>query len=390
MIHVEIVNFQSIKNISFDIDGFTTIVGRNFIGKSAVMRAINAALTNASGDDFINWGEKFCEVKLQTEGMDLLWHKEEGNNFYVVNGKKYTKVGRSDPPSEISDAGFGVTMVGKEKLNLLYVEQFFPIFLLDKKDSKSIDLLTAAYGLDKVYKAIDLCSKDQRSNKDMLRIRKKDLDILKEEVKKYEGFDEILAQKSDLVKRKKAIDLKEMKIKRLKDLLVRLTTITSQVRSLQNIKDVVVPKGGHLKPAVSKIERLELLLTSYNNLAPSVEKLKPVEEVGIPSDTSSLDSLSKKLKISRVFQTKYDLLSGVVSRLEAVKKIKIPEKPNIEFEKIKVLEGRRKEVLKIRDEFVITQEAYEAAKKEEEELIAQKDEFKGVCPLCGGEMEDKK
>lgn len=177
MFDVDITNFQSIKNASFKFEGFTTIIGRNFIGKSAVLRAINAALTNQQGTDFIRWGEKYCEVKIKTKDIDILWHKEDNNNFYKINNEDvYDKVGNQPPPKPVIDSGFGILSVGKEKINLFYARQFMPLFLIDRLDAKSADLLISIYGLDKLYKAIDLCAKDQRENSNLLKLRKIDLE----------------------------------------------------------------------------------------------------------------------------------------------------------------------------------------------------------------------
>jgi len=56
LIRVEITNYESIDHAVIEIDGFTTVVGPNYSGKSAAMRAINAALVNQQGTEFIRWG----------------------------------------------------------------------------------------------------------------------------------------------------------------------------------------------------------------------------------------------------------------------------------------------------------------------------------------------
>ena len=45
MLDVEIRNFQSIDHVHLRVEGFTALVGRSNIGKSAVVRAVKAALT---------------------------------------------------------------------------------------------------------------------------------------------------------------------------------------------------------------------------------------------------------------------------------------------------------------------------------------------------------
>ena len=46
---VNIKNYQSIKDVSFEVDGFTVIIGKNNIGKSAIIRALEAPLANQAG-----------------------------------------------------------------------------------------------------------------------------------------------------------------------------------------------------------------------------------------------------------------------------------------------------------------------------------------------------
>jgi hypothetical protein len=388
MIHVEITNFQSIRHLSFDIDGFTTIVGRNFIGKSAVLRAINAALTNASGTGFITWGESFCEVRLKNDKIDLLWHKEEGNNFYVVNDKKYSKIGRDDPPDEVLDAGLGPTTIGKDKLNLLYVEQFFPLFLVDKKDSRGIDLLTAAYGLDRVYKAIDLCNKDQRSNKDMLRIRKKDLAILSEDIKKYDGFEEVLDKKSSLIAMKKSLEQKERNIERLKDLLRKISLISQQVKSLQDIRGIDIPEDTKLKDIFSKSKRLTSLSISLSNTVAVVNRLKDVEGIEVPEGVTSIKSLNDKITKVSNFVSRLTALSASVKRLEAITIIDLPVINAPKTDLIETLESYRKKLIDTKMQYDSTEKKYESIKEEEKTLLKEKEDFKGICPLCGNELKD--
>lgn len=388
MISVEITNYESIGHIEFDIDGFTTIIGRNFIGKSAVMRAINAALTNASGSSFIKWGEKFCEVRIKSQSIDLLWHKEDGNSFYIINNKKYDKIGKDDPPDEIFKAGLGTTLVGREKLNLLYVEQFFPLFLVDKKDSKGIDILTAAYGLDKVYKAIDLCNKDQRSNKDLLRIRAKDLFFIEEDLKKYEGFEDISSRKSELVEQKKSLEQKERRIDKLKNLFTRFSALSSQVRSLQGIKEIEIPTKSNLKSLKDRADKINKFQVSLNRAAEAVTKLKPIEDINVPEDASKIKSLKEKLGSVFSLQTRYEAISSSISKLSGVEKVKIPVLPDLDFDRIVVLETYRRRVIELRDRYKELEDSFKDVSKEEKVLLKQKEEFQGVCPLCGNELKD--
>lgn len=124
MLDVEIRNFQSIEHVHVVIDGFTTLVGRSNLGKSAIVRAIKAALTGAPEETSVRHGPKcerevkgtksckcYCSVHIKTEGFDLLWEKGGDKNEYVFNGAKKTAVGKGTP--DFLDESFGVVKSGK-------------------------------------------------------------------------------------------------------------------------------------------------------------------------------------------------------------------------------------------------------------------------------------
>src|SRR5580700_10412737 len=110
MFEVEIRNFQSIEHISIRIDGFTALVGKSDIGKRAIVRAVRAALTGATGTSFVRHGvachrrirgsktcECYCSVHMSTEGFDLTWEKGDKRNLYVFNGQDYGVPNRGTP-----------------------------------------------------------------------------------------------------------------------------------------------------------------------------------------------------------------------------------------------------------------------------------------------------
>ncbi len=193
MTQVEITNFQSIKHLTFEFEGFSTIVGPNYIGKSALLRAINAALTNRAGVDFIRWGEKFCEVKIKRPGLDLLWHKEEGHNFYIINKVRYDKIGRGEAPPILETLRYNPVKIGSEKLDLLYADQFNPLFMVDRRGSASTDLLTSIYKLDQIYKAKELCDKDLKTNKGLIGFKEKDLAFSEKDIQRMSPFPSVKA-----------------------------------------------------------------------------------------------------------------------------------------------------------------------------------------------------
>src|SRR5277367_3768831 len=150
---VEVTNFQSIEHAKFVIEGYTALVGRSNIGKSAIVRAVKAALTGASGTSFVRHGPncarrlkdaKKCQckatVRIKREGFDLLWEKGDSDNRYTFNGQVNDSVGQGTPT--FLQAGFAPIKIGDDKELLQVADQFDPIFLLNKTGGAVADVLS--------------------------------------------------------------------------------------------------------------------------------------------------------------------------------------------------------------------------------------------------------
>ena len=333
MIDVEITNYQSIAHAKFVIDGFTTIVGRNYLGKSAVLRAVNAALTNQHGTDFIRWGQTFCEVRIKTGDLDILWHKEDNNNFYKINGKDpLTKINKSEPPKEIVEAGFKQLKVGDQKINLNYANQFNELFLVDKMDSKGADLLTSVYGLDRLYKAIDLCSKEQRDNRDELKLREKDLEIVNRDLERFRDFDKIKESADAVQGTKKSIDRSEKDLADLKDKYVKIHELATVCKRLASVKDISVPDSGQIQDGISVYHRLVQYSDSVAALTGATDRLHPILKTEVPVSGEISTAIEDYQKLV-VLYDKYQALSKEIARLSKIEEISIPE-PVIDIDKI--------------------------------------------------------
>lgn len=387
MIKIEITNFQSISHLELEFEGFATIIGRNFIGKSATLRAINAALTNRSGTDFIRWGEKFCEVHIITREYDILWHKESSNNYYEIkvgDGKKekYEKIGKDEPPAPIKDAGFSVIKLGTDKVNLNYAEQFNPLFLVDRQDTKGADLLTSVYGLDVLYKAVELCGKEQKSNKDDLRIRKKDLEFIEKDLANFEGFEEVLERGKALKGAKKVLENAQVKIDKLSKIESDLKKVYVECNSLKAVEDIVLPDSGDISDKINKIVELRSYLIKINKMEEEVSKLKGIEDIVLPEAKSLSDDLSS-VPTLRSYLDKIIKLQKELKYFEGLDSIEIPS-CEIDVDEIENLNTKKLDIKRFSSEIKDIEEELAKVDLSIERVNKDLDSF-DVCPLCGVE-----
>lgn len=386
MIEVEITNYQSISYAKFEIEGFTTIVGRNSLGKSATLRAINAALTNQQGTDFIRWGETFCDVKLKIGDLSIHWHKEEGNNFYKINDSElYTKIGRDEPPKEILDAGFKVIKIGDQKINLTYADQFNPLFLVDKLDSKGADLLTSVYGLDRLYKAVDLCNRAQRETSDELKMREKDLEIAARDLESFKDFDSAKSSAQELKSRKELFDIEENSIIALKDNMDRVQELVAICRKLQKVKDISLPKHIDIRDGITEYRNITRFMDNVDKLTVGLQKLKRVPEIRIPTDV--VPEITKEIvdyKKLCAWKQRHDALSKDITRLAKLDSVVFPEIA-FDSEVLQQLRSLSVDAERQKRELLTIKKELDTATLEHEKFTEEKKKFK-ICPLCSGAL----
>jgi exonuclease SbcC len=214
MIELEITGFQSIERISLTVDRFTALVGRSNIGKSAIVRAVKAALTGAAGTDFVRHDPKTCSrvlkgnkkckckatVRMGFPEFSFLWEKGDSDNRYTVwrNGTEevYDKLDRGTP--EFLSPAFSPIKVGDSPHLINVGDQFEPIFLLGDPGSAVADVLSDVAKLDNLNAALRLVAKDKTACSSTLKVREVDSQAEMARLAGFAGLDANLIAISDL------------------------------------------------------------------------------------------------------------------------------------------------------------------------------------------------
>lgn len=389
MLRAEITNFESVKHAVVEIDGFTTVQGPNYSGKSATMRAINAALTNPAGTEFISWGESFCEVHLWAEGLDLLWHKEEGNNFYVINGESYKKIGRDEPPAELGNLGYGTVKINGQRHNLHYADQFSPLFLVDDQNTKTADLMASVYGLDRLYKAAELCSKDQKSSEALLKVRKRDLDDVESDLKKFDGLDDVLEQGARLKEASSRISGLEEELTKAGRWSLSMGELASFCNRLKPAHAVVLPDSGSISTDTGKVLEATGLFSRMEAIAVDVRRLSPVHDMTLPDQVALSSSVAQ-------YHTACDLLVRMeraeeeMTRLAEYKDVTVADGTSTAgmeagIGSLSFLRKAATDIIGISEEMKSLSAGVSECTTELTAVETERAAF-GVCPLCGGEL----
>lgn len=280
---VRIQDFQSIQDVSLEVKGFTVIVGRSNIGKSAIVRAIEGALTNKEGEDFVRLGKRYAEVDIECPGLKLNWKKGSGYNDYEINGEVLESVGRGAPP-HISSAGFREIEVNKSKISVQVASQFSPIFLIDpSKTSGSVaaELISDVGRLGEIQTALRECARDKRAHESTIRVREADLRATQEALVLYESIEEERAALDKVKALRAEIHTLERQIQSLESFAGEVAGTREVMDNLGGCRDIEVPAGmGSTR--VKEIEDLGGILDSFGELNDTIQALQGVGAVSIP------------------------------------------------------------------------------------------------------------
>jgi len=322
VLKVRIRNFQSITDTSFDIDGFTVIVGKNNKGKSATIRAIDAALSNKLGNNFIKWGQTETQVNIQRDNLDIAWVKGDAAS-YKVNGKPYTSL-KGAVPQPILDAGFRKLEIADEKLNPITAHQFDEIFLLDRSGPFITETISTLYDLNTLNDADTLCQKKLKASKSGLKTRQGDLGTLTEKIEKFRGLGEVKTQFETIKKLQEKSDNLKKEIDEIEKLTTQLSTLTKTVGSLKEIKNIKIPEIEKTTRIIVDYQWVTSALFQYNNLNTNVKKLEAIRLIKV-KDLSGTEKVIIENQWLINTDKNFQALVKQVNSFKNITNIKLPD-----------------------------------------------------------------
>ena len=326
MLKVKIKNFQSISDTSFEVDGFTVIVGKNNKGKSAIVRAIDAALSNRLGNNFIKWGKLETQIKLEKDDLDITWTKGETTSYEIKRGeekkKPYTSL-KGAVPSPILEAGFRKMQIADEKLNPLVAHQFEELFLINRSGPFVTETLSTLYDLNVINDADSLCQKKLKAAKGLLKTRQTDAEAVAESIENFKGLDEVKIQFESIKQLQAKADKLQAEINEVEVLSNQLKSQLVLVNKLKEVKKLKLPETKNASEKVIEFQWIVQTVLQYERLNSLVQNLKGLTGIKIP-DTTTTKNLIQEVQTISTFTLQYERLNSLVQNLKGLTGIKIP------------------------------------------------------------------
>lgn len=291
-IKIRIQNFQSIDDLEFEINGFTTITGKTNIGKSSIIRAISSAILNKPVGNMVRHGESFCTVQLSTEDWGFKWEKgEKGTNRYYIQGYEnpLDSVGRGQI-EEISNMGFQTVKIGESKyLNPWYANQYEPVFLLNESGPAVTDFISGVSRLDVLQDAIVISNKEKGRLKDKSKILNEEISSLRDKQIKFIRLEEMKKIRADLRSQYDSIVDYEQKVDKAQRQESELESIASKIESIRGIEKIIIPTVTSYDE-INTIPTITKWISKLETIAQSIVLIRDVEKVKLPESIDASES----------------------------------------------------------------------------------------------------
>ena len=393
MIEVEVRDFQSIERASICIDGFTALVGRSNIGKSAFVRAIQAAMAGAPVGAYVRHGPTCarrvrkvkdcrcqCSVRIKADGFDLLWEKGDFINRYTFNGVVYDRANQGTPDFLLPFVA--PIKVGDCKETLQVSEQFKPIFLLDQPGTVIADVLGDVAQLDRINVAMRMAEKDRKEAISTRRVRDRDVADLKHRLEGYVGLDTTLASVRTVEESYEVMAAKRKEAQTLDAFQVHLSAVRADARALAGVDLIIPPDPAPLLAKNDALKKVSVFSTQVADRAVAIRRLVGIETIDLPDTAKFQDRLQTFRRLDAWVAGLYVFQAWFDSHLPATKAV-LPALESFSqgTKQFALLQGfvKRMEVLSP------SISSLEREIKATEQVIAEiESEFSGlgVCPTC--------
>lgn len=353
---VQIRNFQAIRQAKLLIDGITCVVGDTNSGKTSIVRAMTMAIFNYQTPGFVNAGAKKAQVLIKFDASNFLaWEKKaKGSAFYVVNGKKFTRTGRSQLP-EVAAMGLQEIEVARAKWHLQFWRQLEEPFLVFQSPATIFEFVSKVQEDRRVLPVLKEMDVDARVFRDDAIRLEGAIQALGDKIKvdkeKFKINKEALTSLAPLVAE---LETNKAQLEQIKDMARSVVVIDRQILELSSKETQMKALHDVLASLDTEGSHLESLLTLRNQINTIDSTIGAVDQ-----ELSKLSAVPGLLSDLQDVQLDGEFFS-VVSRLTTIDK---------QLEDADVLTG----------EIVLEKQDLDL---EYQDLRASLEE----CPACGAEM----
>mgnify|MGYP000930051232 CR=1 FL=1 len=362
-LQVTIKDYQAIKEANLEfVEGINAIVGQTNSGKSSILRAIEGAINNKSGNSFVRYEQPFTEVNLKYNNQDITWRKSrKGASTYNINGTELEKIGKAQN-QEVADL---LNMPEKEiagtKVRLNFWKQLEYPFLISKTAGQLFDFISKSKDQEIFEDLQDTSGASLKLTLDDIKASNSVIDSKTQDIKRYEETLNTLEQFNSY-----DTNVLEQFIEyeiRITDILNNIVTQNQEVVRLSNL---ITTLGTTVTTGTTLVNNIEKDLGKLNTLGQHISVYSRDKsthhnlEVVYDDLTKLVDRLSNPLEIVSKTLVQLQQVNTKVTQLDKV------------MDQVKQYSG----FIKVTSEGITN---YSTIIKQQQDKL---NSFE-VCPLCG-------
>lgn len=272
------------------VPGINIIVGSSGSGKSTLLRSIHNIAANEFSDSDISFGKESMNVSIVCDDNVVEYSrfaKSKGDKFYyVVNGEKYSKVGRQSLSAANDCLKLGDIDINGDSINFNFNMQFSTPFLIFGSQSTLYNVLTYRSQFD-ISKINDCYNSDVKLNNNEINTASKVRDQLTANLDDLKIREQRLKPVEDLYSKYVLYKHTASDISDLDSLLDKLNNVKSIDSQLVNLNNSIA----NTKTATDKISELSDTI-KYNSSVDSVNRLNSFINYTLVVDTWYRDAES--------------------------------------------------------------------------------------------------
>lgn len=243
--HINIENFQSIQEAKIIVDGFTILVGESSQGKSACLRAINAACNNKFKQGFLRYGAETINIDISYDdnpNMLVVRKTKKESPSYELGDLVFQKLNRT-LPQEIEDFNnYGSIDSYEQKYPLNFFSQFSKPLLLEFSQKRILEILSSSKAFDDMNEANSKLGKKKEQNNGAFKQVSSMISENKKQLSDYKAAEELIHDNIESMKAAMESIEKSENLILTADTLINLISIqekeNKRLDALKKIKDL--------------------------------------------------------------------------------------------------------------------------------------------------------
>jgi exonuclease SbcC len=280
---IHLQNFMSHSDSHIVLDNrLNVIIGKNDVGKSAVLHALRWFLINEPrGTNFITTGEKLTRVSIEVEDATLVKERTATTTKFVLESfgeavETYYKTEIPEEFLELLEINV-VTKFGNFSAELNFIFQHDSYFMISDSGSSGAQVLGKIAGTDPVDYASKQLKKESFGLNNILKTRLKELEELEEKLSEYNYLELLKEQYTGI---KSMVDDLKKKVNRVKALRVISNQHSLCLYEIKKLKELysqyenIDEQNNTLQAVASNYSKLSSIRGLYTMFEGFTQKIK--------------------------------------------------------------------------------------------------------------------